>query len=158
MGLFTIYIRKDREPVFEQVKEIAKRERKPVAEIIFELLEEYVKEHGQGNPSFKLDDFVEKKVIEALPTLGHDPKAFNLKNYTDAGLERIKERALEWAEEVELELARRAAKKQPEQKVEWFRYRCRRCSFEFKWTEGANRCPKCGTHNTVECLGPAQPS
>ena len=49
--------------------EIADREGKSSSEVIMELITEYVKHHGSGNPAFKLDQWQEDPSFQVVPTL-----------------------------------------------------------------------------------------
>jgi hypothetical protein len=56
--------------IYEKFKEIARREGKPVNRLLQELMLDYIKNHGEGNPNFKLEKWVENPRFVALPTLG----------------------------------------------------------------------------------------
>ena len=44
-----------KEPIWKEFKNIARRENKPTSLLLTSLIEEYVKAHTEGNSSFKLD-------------------------------------------------------------------------------------------------------
>ena len=111
MGITTIYVPKDKEIIWEKAKEVAQREGKSVSAIIIEFLEEYVKKHGEGNPAFTLDQFVEKEVIKAWPTLGHDPWRFDLSGFDDRELGEIRKQVYQWMKRIETEEALRRYEK-----------------------------------------------
>ena len=48
---------------------IAAREGKSFSELVVELIEEYVKNHAEGNSTFKLDVWQEDPEFKAIPTL-----------------------------------------------------------------------------------------
>lgn len=76
--VFPLYVRKEYQPILEKAKEVAKREGKPLSELIFTLLQDYIKKHGSGNPSFEITKWVEKPDFKAYPTLGETPNADKL--------------------------------------------------------------------------------
>mgnify|MGYP003575101821 CR=1 FL=1 len=61
--------KEDKEEVLRELNVIAAREGKHKSEIIIGLIEEYVKAHGSGNPSFKLENWVEEPTFTAVPTI-----------------------------------------------------------------------------------------
>ncbi len=98
MKIFPLYIRKEGEEILEKAKAIARREGRPLSNIILELLQSYVKQHGEGNPSFRLDEFLGQKVVVALPTLGHDPYRWNWDNTPLETKKEILKQAKVWLE------------------------------------------------------------
>jgi hypothetical protein len=67
----------DKEPVIDELRVIAAREGKSQSQLIFSLVEGYVKAHAEGNPSFKLDKWAEDPGFKAMPTLlGKDTSWF----------------------------------------------------------------------------------
>ena len=96
MPLFTLYISKDKIPVLEKMKEIAKREGKPLSAIIWSLLEEYIKKHGEGNPNFQLEKWVEQPNFKCFPTLGENPDFYKLVKEDPELLKEIYEQADRW--------------------------------------------------------------
>jgi len=103
----SFYVTEEYRPYVNALKDIAKREGKPFSRIILELIKEYVEKHGYGNPNYRLTDFVKGLVVEAFPTLGHDPKKFPIQQLSDEMLARIWTQAKEWLSAVEYELQRR---------------------------------------------------
>jgi hypothetical protein len=97
MPLFTLYISKDKIPVFEKMKEIAKREGRPLSAIIWSLLEEYVKKHGEGNPSFRLEKWIEQPNFKAFPTLGEIPDFDKLMKEDPKYLMELKDKVDRWS-------------------------------------------------------------
>lgn len=73
MQIFPVYIRRDKQHVIELLKQVAKREGRPVSDIIVSLAEDYVVRHGSGNPAFTLDKWLENPSFIAFPTLGEPP-------------------------------------------------------------------------------------
>jgi len=55
MKITTIYFPNEEE--YTSISDLAYRERKTVSEIVREALSDYRKKHGDGNPSFTLDQF-----------------------------------------------------------------------------------------------------
>jgi hypothetical protein len=66
--IIPIYVKKEDLELIEKFKEIAKREG-GVAKVIRELMADYVRKHGEGNPIIPLDKFTSNQIY-ALPTLG----------------------------------------------------------------------------------------
>lgn len=59
----------DKIEIFKELRLIAAREGKSQSELIVEILEEFVKNHAEGNDTFKLDNWQEDPEFIALPTL-----------------------------------------------------------------------------------------
>lgn len=59
----------DKEQFMRELGIIAAREGKRKSEIIVSLIEEFVKAHSEGNPSFKLDIWTQQPDFKAMPTL-----------------------------------------------------------------------------------------
>ena len=57
----------------KNIKVIAARENTTVEEIIIKQLEEYVKVHGEGNPVYALDKWVDEPNFKAVPALLEKP-------------------------------------------------------------------------------------
>lgn len=57
MKQYSITEPKEKEGLIDKFTEIAKREGKDRSELILELLADYIKKHGAGNPAFTLDEF-----------------------------------------------------------------------------------------------------
>src|SRR4030095_7113963 len=55
--------------ILEMLDELAEQEGKSTSELIMQLIAEYVKGHGKGNPSFKLDQWEENPEFKAVPAL-----------------------------------------------------------------------------------------
>ena len=63
--------------IIQEFRIIAAREGKSLSELLVEILEEYVKNHSQGNNTFKLDIWQEDPNFKALPTLLSDAEKWN---------------------------------------------------------------------------------
>ena len=63
-------------PVMSEFKKIAEREGMSKSEILVELIEEYVKNHAEGNSSFKITDF-EDPNFRAMPATMSDTGKWN---------------------------------------------------------------------------------
>jgi len=62
------YNEKDK-PLIESFEQIAHRERyRGFSSLIMDVIEKYVKEHGDGNPAFTLDQFQDPK-MKAMPAM-----------------------------------------------------------------------------------------
>ena len=55
-----VYLSKGDEELFKKFEEIRWKERISLSELTRKAMEEYVKKHGEGNPSFQLDQFAEQ--------------------------------------------------------------------------------------------------
>ena len=51
------------EEQLETFKDIARKERRKIKEIHKQLIEDYIKEHGDGNPSYTLDHFDDENFL-----------------------------------------------------------------------------------------------
>jgi hypothetical protein len=60
---------RDKEEIVEQAEEIANRERSSLSRLIISLLEDYVRTHAAGNPSFELNKWIEKPEFIGDPAL-----------------------------------------------------------------------------------------
>ena len=65
----TIYVPDPKAEIWKAFEELAAREKgkRGTSEMVLEVVEEYVKAHGQGNPTFKLDQF-QQEGFAAYPT------------------------------------------------------------------------------------------
>ena len=63
----TISFGKEKEQVFLEFKKIAAREGKDTSKMLVSLMEEYVKQHSSGNPSFTIDQFQDPS-FQAIPS------------------------------------------------------------------------------------------
>jgi hypothetical protein len=97
MVTYQLYVPKDKLPILEKLKEIAKREGKPISAIIFTLIEDYLKKHGEGNPSFRLDKWVEQPNFKAFPTLGEIPNYDKLMKEDPQYLMELKDKVDRWS-------------------------------------------------------------
>ena len=70
---YTFSIPDDKIYLIDLIKKRAREEEKSTSELIVTVLEEYIKRHGQGNPSFPLDKWIENIEFKAFPTLGEKP-------------------------------------------------------------------------------------
>ncbi|MEM4301541.1 MAG: hypothetical protein QXQ70_03105 [Candidatus Caldarchaeum sp.] len=68
----SISIREDDLELWEKFKQVAQREG-GISQVLRILIEDYVKKHFQGNPSFTLDKWVQNSSFVAFPTLGEPP-------------------------------------------------------------------------------------
>ena len=60
---------RDKEEIVEQAEIIAGRERSSLSRLIIYLLEQYVKVHAAGNPSFELNKWIEQPEFIGDPAL-----------------------------------------------------------------------------------------
>jgi hypothetical protein len=71
----------DKEAIMREFTVIAAREGKKKSELITEIIEEYVKNHSEGNNTFKLDNWQQDPEFKATPALLSDREKWN--NYID---------------------------------------------------------------------------
>lgn len=79
--MITIYPTPERKKLWEEFQKIAKREGKTASELFEQILAEYIKEHGEGNPVYSLDKWNENNFFVAYPAVAEswDKK---LKNFS----------------------------------------------------------------------------
>jgi len=66
------------EEKYQKIKELALKERKDIKDLIGGLLEEYIKEHGDGNPQYMITQFEDPNFM-ACPAFYRDGDTW--KNY-----------------------------------------------------------------------------
>lgn len=140
---YTFSVPDEKLPLLDEIKKIAKREGRPVSDLIVSLIEDYVKKHGGGNPNFRLDDFAEEEVVKAWPTLGHDPEKFDLSGFTEDEKREMLRYARAWVAKIESSMAKEEEAEKPRSRLIWQRYRCLDCGHEFGWWHEVYECPKC---------------
>ena len=84
--------------LLERFKEVARREGRPVSRLLQELMEDYVKKHGRGNPAIPLDRWVEDVEFVAMPTLGEKPNPELVRKLPDDLLQELRYHAYLWYE------------------------------------------------------------
>ena len=67
--VLSISYKEEKEGILTELDVIAARERKSRSEMIVSLIEEYVRAHGSGNDSFKLDNWQDDPEFQAVPTI-----------------------------------------------------------------------------------------
>lgn len=84
------------ENVLEEFKILAIREREPMQNIVSMLIKNYVNEHGDGNPVFKLDHWLQDGDFNICPAFFRplDDWESYLKNCTEAERQRFKEQLI----------------------------------------------------------------
>jgi hypothetical protein len=60
---------RDKEEIIDQAEEIASRERISFSSLVMNLIENYVKVHGSGNPSFELNKWIEEPEFRSDPAV-----------------------------------------------------------------------------------------
>ncbi len=63
----TYYLSNEDFEIQEKLEEIAYKERVSLSIVVIDAIKEYVIKHGDGNPVFTLDQFVEDKTMKAVP-------------------------------------------------------------------------------------------
>jgi len=74
------------EELHKQLKEIAFREKRDMTAIITELVKEYIKTHGDGNPVYRLEKWLENPEFIVVPALMSSFES--IKKWIDIQLER----------------------------------------------------------------------
>jgi len=96
MPVYQMYLSDKDKALIDEAKKIAKREGKPLAQLIKQQLAKYVKEHGEGNPAFPLDKWTEQPDFKAFPTLGEAPERYPLEKMSDADLMEMWNKIYAW--------------------------------------------------------------
>ena len=148
----TLYTFSIESELLEKLKEIAEREGKPVNQILQKLIADYVEKHGAGNPNFRIDDFVEERVVKAYPTLGHSPDKFDLSGFDKDELDEMLRQAKKWEEKIAMAKAEKQGIEVLGEYVLTRRYRCLSCLKPFKSPRPAEKCPYCGSEK-IQLLG-----
>lgn len=68
----TYYLSNEDFEIQEKIEEIAYRERVNVSSVVVDALKEYWEKHGDGNPVFTLDQFLESEGMKAVPAVFRD--------------------------------------------------------------------------------------
>ena len=86
----------EKEGVVEEFKKIAKREGKDKSKLLVELIEEYVKVHSSGNPSFTIDQFQDPN-FQAVPAFlsNKDKWIQNYKNSNNKDKTKLRVQAMD---------------------------------------------------------------
>lgn len=79
----------------KEIKKIALREDTTLEEIVVKQLEEYVKVHGDGNPVYPLDQWVQEPKFKAVPAFltGMEKWGSYLQNCSEDEVKEIHQRA-----------------------------------------------------------------
>lgn len=99
--IITVSVKEKDKELWETFKKIAEREG-GVSKVIITLVEDYVKKHGSGNPSFPLDRWSEKPEFLPFPTLGEPPQTAYLVRLDKEMLQKIKEHAQSYADKASI--------------------------------------------------------
>lgn len=142
-GPITIYCPKDKEEIWNQVREIAGKEGKNVSQLIFEALETYVNKYYEKRLSIPLDEFMSNIAIELYPSLGQSPAEWDWENTPDDFIEDIRKMAKAWFDEATKRLQKRKESQTKASTKIRARWKCTSCGNEFIWFLNANTCPKC---------------
>jgi hypothetical protein len=73
----TISYPEDFEPVMQGFRIVAARERKSVSELMRDVIEQYVKVHGEGNPSYELSKWVDQPEFIGDPAVREDNRKWD---------------------------------------------------------------------------------
>jgi len=105
-----LYVSGEDIQIMDKAIELARTEGLSLNKLIIKALEEYIKRHGQGNPSFPLDKWVENIEFKAFPTLGDKPNPRLLNTLDNDMLEEYAQNAWLHLEAAKTEIATRRAK------------------------------------------------
>ena len=91
----TISFGKEKESIFLEFQKIALREGKDTSKMIVHLMEEYVKIHSSGNPSFTIDQFQDPS-FQAVPAYYSDQQKWvnHYKNSNDRDRTNLRVKAM----------------------------------------------------------------
>ena len=85
----------DKEPLIKKINELADKEGKKFSELIIEVLEQYAKQHADGNPQYQIDQFADPDFI-ACPAFYRDGRTWE--NYISKAepkeLEKLKQQII----------------------------------------------------------------
>jgi len=101
-----IYVREEDIGLWRQFEEIVKKEGGK-SKILRDLIAEYIKKHGEGNPSFQIDKWVEDPKFKAYPAFYSDWIDAPWKEYTLKELDQIEGKTLEILSFVREEISKR---------------------------------------------------
>ncbi len=93
--------------LYEDYKKLVLREGKSVTQHLKELMGEYLKAHGEGNPSFKLEKWQDDAKFVSLPALASDPAKSPWADYSVEDLNRIVASSNQWIYFADAEAKRR---------------------------------------------------
>ena len=96
MDRYLIVVHKGKEPIFDEFKKIAKREGKSMAQVLHDLVEEHVKKHGEGNPTYTMEKFLQNPTFKAFPTIGETPSADWVKKMDKQDLQQFIDNSGGW--------------------------------------------------------------
>lgn len=79
------------EELYNQFKSIIAKERENVGEKLNGFIKEYIKVHGDGNPAFTMDQFIDTPTMKAVPAFFRTPDdwATYLLNLSELELQEI---------------------------------------------------------------------
>ena len=88
--------KEEKESMVEEFDRIARREGKGKSELLVQLIEEYVKVHSSGNPSFTIDQFQDSS-FQAVPAYFADRKKIkeHYKNSNQKDRTKLREKAMD---------------------------------------------------------------
>mgnify|MGYP001596125489 CR=1 FL=1 len=93
-------IDQDAQPIYKEFRKLADRENKKINELLTEVVADYVKKHGEGNPTFQLDKWVLDPKFRGFPTLGEDPYKWDIRALSEKELKELKARVWVWDEAI----------------------------------------------------------
>jgi len=79
------------EDTYQELKMLALKERRPVKVLVSDLIINYVKQHKDGNPQYKLDQFEDPNFV-AIPAVFRDSRAWShyMKQASPEEMENLK--------------------------------------------------------------------
>ena len=90
-------VRDDEVEIWHKFVTISRREAKSTSHLIMEIIKDYVKRHGGGNPVTPLTKWVEDKDFIFFPTLGEKPTIKKLKKMDKSMLKELADNATDYA-------------------------------------------------------------
>lgn len=87
--------------IYRQLLDILRREGKSFNTWVYEQMVDYVVKHGQGNPVFRLDAWLENPDVVAFPTLGEPPTIKKLLRLPTKMLTELKNNAAAYASQAD---------------------------------------------------------
>ncbi len=83
------------EEKYETLKDVARKERRDIKDVIGDVLDDYIKAHADGNPQFTIDQFEDPNFV-ACPAFYRDATVWEnyIKQATPEELEKLKNQVI----------------------------------------------------------------
>ena len=95
--MITIYPDDETKVLWAEIKKLAHKEGKSASDVAREAFRDYIKKHGNGNPAFVLEKWIENPRFKAFPTLGDEPNNEKIQKMDKQDLDELIDHADRWA-------------------------------------------------------------